>query len=227
MNHLKDVKIKDENKNKNSKECEKTMLQFFYSQNNIFKFVSKYFSIYELALFIKSRLTYIAKKNYINKTMYSKREIVFVELGANIGNELSYEHFCVVLESYKDKIFVVPCSSSKITKVYDKQSNLLKEYIIGKKDIDGFTKDTVLILNEAKWINKSRVLMFTKKKISQELYKEMYEKTFLLIFPSKEIQIKNLEKIIKEQKDKIFELEEKIEVFEKGKNLEIENKNNE
>ena len=101
--------------------------------------------------------------------MYSKREIVFVELGANIGNELSYEHFCVVLESYKDKIFVVPCSSSKITKVYDKQSNLLKEYIIGKKDMDGFTKDTVLILNEAKWINKSRVLMFTKKKISQEL----------------------------------------------------------
>ena len=74
-----------------------------------------------------------------------------------------------------------PCSSSKITKVYDKQSNLLKEYIIGKKDIDGFTKDTVLILNEAKWINKSRVLMFTKKKISQELYKEMYEKTFLLL----------------------------------------------
>ena len=44
-------------------------------------------------------------------------------------------------------------------------SDLLKEYIIGKKDIDGFTKDTVLILNEAKWINKSRVLMFTKKKI--------------------------------------------------------------
>ena len=55
----------------------------------------------------------------------------------------------------------------------------------------------------------------------------MYEKTFLLIFPSKEIQIKSLEKIIKEQKDKIFELEEKIEVFEKGKNLEIENKNKE
>jgi len=91
-----DLNLIDAEKNKKDK-VEKlinnhTLLgQFLLLQNNIFKFV-KNFTIYEFCLWIKFMNFYILRKNkfYINKI--NKGDIVYIELGTNIGNELSYIH---------------------------------------------------------------------------------------------------------------------------------------
>ena len=131
-----DLNLIDAEKNKKDK-VEKlinnhTLLgQFLLLQNNIFKFV-KNFTIYEFCLWIKYMNFYILRKNEFYKNKYKKGEIVYIELGANVGNELSYIHPCVILEENRDNIFVIPCSSSKVSKIYDKYGKMYKEYILAK-----------------------------------------------------------------------------------------------
>lgn len=214
--------IKSDKKNKNikSKENHKAMLQFFYSQNNIFKFISTDFSVYELTLWIKSKANYINKKTTKNTTNYFPKNILFVDLGENLGSELSYEHVCVVLKAEYEKLFVIPCSSSRVARATNpKTGTLFPEYLIGTT-ADGFTKETALLLNDAKWISKNRVISNTGYNISNSLFSAIYESVFSLLFPSKSnqiakleqiknenfIKIQNLNNIIKDQNDKIEKL---------------------
>lgn len=203
---LHQLKQDSNNKNIKSKENHKAMLQFFYSQNNIFKYIKANFYVYELALWIKSKTNYIERKNSKNTTNYSPRNILYIDLGHNIGSELSYEHVCIVIKAEYDKLFVVPCSSSRVNRAINpKTNNLFPEYILGETT-DGFSKKTVLLINEAKWLSKNRVISNTGKSISKTLFKTIYDETFNYIFKPKQRQIEVLEKIKNEQKNIINDL---------------------
>lgn len=219
---LKLLKSDFNNKKIKSKDNHKAMLQFFYSQNNIFKFIQK-FDVYELALWIKSRVNYIDRKNICSTNNYPEKSILFVDFGNNYFSELSYEHTCVVLKEGNQKIFVVPCSSSLFGKTTSKKTGLMYPHYIEVLSDDGeFSKNTALILNDAKWVSKNRVISNTGKKVNSKLFKEILDKTLSITFESKYKELINLEKIKIRQENDIEqirkELKTKDELIEKLKN---------
>jgi len=171
--------------------CQNTIDQLTNTLDNTDEFIRSEFTKFELLLWIESNEIYIKRKKtyFINK--YSLRDIILVDLGQNVGNELSYEHFAIVLKNSHDKLFVVPCSSSKIKKAYNpKTGNLYDEYLVG--DIaDGFSKKTVIMTRDAKWISKSRVLNNTGI-ISKLLFDQLYEKIFLDLFEPRNYLLKTI-----------------------------------
>jgi mRNA-degrading endonuclease toxin of MazEF toxin-antitoxin module len=183
--------------------------QFLLLQNNIFKFV-KNFTIYEFCLWIKYMNFYILRKNEFYKNKYKKGDIVYIELGTNIGNELSYIHPCVILEENRDNIFIIPCSSSKVSKIYDKKGNIYKEYILASKN-DGFTKDTVLLLNNIKWVSKTRIVN-TMGKVSKELLNKLYEESFKYNYSHQFYQLKKVEEKNIALEKELSELKEKYKI---------------
>lgn len=194
LNHLSSITKDSENKNRNAIDCPITMLQFFYLKKNIFYYIKKWFTLHELALWIKSFDTYLKKKRINSNHKYNKRDIVLVELGSNIGGDLSYQHPCVVIQNQYDKVFVVPCSSSKVSKAYDNSGKLHSEYVIAETS-DGFHKKTAIITNNAKWISKASIVKKYPYQVNPELFKEIYNTTFSQAFWEKKNQLDNLEKI--------------------------------
>lgn len=203
------------------KSC-KIILEFSYTLNNLFKFAKTQFNNYEMALWIKYNEIYIQRKKSYFSDGLTFRDIVWVDFGANIGNELSYEHLCVVVAEQKENVFVIPCSSSRIKKAYIKNTNILyPEYMIGEK-CDGFNKKTVLILNNAKWISKSRVIRKHGRKLSKTLYTDVYNKLFSMIFEPKQRELKtkvsiieNLNKGIEQYKFENAKLKDENEKLQK------------
>ncbi len=211
------------NKSLDAKQNEKVMTQFFYSQNNIYKFISKNFKVFELSLWVKSRVNYINRKTIANTTPFSKKEILNVDFGFNYGNELSYEHPCVVIEELRNKILVVPCSSSKFKHIYKEDGTIRKEYYPGEV-CDGFTKQTALLLSDCKWISKNRVVSKWNKSVTNDFFKKMYDSLFILMFETKNRQllsvVKKKEELDienKELKQNISQLKKNIEELEKEK----------
>lgn len=208
--HIEYVKKDKSSKSVPCNTCSETMLQFVYSQNNLFQIIKGNFKNYELALWVKANEFYIKRKKTFHSNRYYPREIIWVDLGSNVGNELSYEHPCVIIKNDFEKVFVVPCSSSKVNKAFDKNGNLYPEYLIG--DVThGFTTKTAIILNNAKWISKSRILKKHSKKMHKNLYNDMYEKLFGMIFESRQYTIKKLSSeldiVNKKFEDLILELD--------------------
>ena len=109
---------KNTNKNIKCEDSSETMFEFFKIQHNTFKQVKSDFSLHELSSWVTSKFNYLKQKKHKQNTFtYKKRQILLVDFGTNIRGEIAYNHPCVVLNSTKNKIFVAPCSSSRIKKV--------------------------------------------------------------------------------------------------------------
>lgn len=122
----------------------------------------------------------------------------------------SYPHPSIVLESTYEKIFVVPCSTGKLKNAYDCNGKLYPEYLEGKKS-EGFLQKTILILNDAKWISKSRVIRAFGRKVTPIFFQSLKDSTFALSFKSHNHEFKNLQNIINSQNSKIDEMKAEME----------------
>ena len=79
-------------------------------------------------------------------------------------NEMGYQHFGLVMAISNRKAFVIPLTSNPVTyqKAYDPVENPR-----GKKNlmriglVDGLRKDSVLFLNDCRFINTARVINIT------------------------------------------------------------------
>lgn len=221
--YLDSVRADKSNKEKMAKEDSETMLQLVYNQKNLFDYILDNFKLYELALWIKSSEFYIKRKSTFHTGKYKARDIIWVDLGTNAGNELSYEHPCIVLtDDGREKVFVVPCSSSKVKRAYDKNGNLYNEYMIAT-DKDGFTAPkTVVILNNARWISKSRILKKHTKQVDKLLFNEIYNRVFGMLFKSRQYTINKLEEKKLKLEDENNKLKEKIKELQEKYNIESE-----
>lgn len=84
-----------------------------------------------------------------------------VDLGLSYAPELSYGHPALVLEEWKNLMFIVPAtsSSSKLMQAYHPTDNPEGKWYYRKVGrVDGFAHDCVLIINNAKIISKSSIL---------------------------------------------------------------------
>ena len=176
--HLSEVTNEKNNKTRDAKTCDKTMLQFFYVKKNMFYHVKEKMKLFELGLWIKSMINYLNRKtDYAPpRPIYNKkRDIVYVDFGFAIGAELAYEHPCVVLSTLYDNLLVVPCSTGKLKLARDPQTGKLnKGYMIGTK-AENFDRETALLLYCGRWISRDRVMMDTKKRVPDGFFAEIQQ----------------------------------------------------
>lgn len=147
------------------------------------------------------------KNNIIN---YNCGQILLVDLGWNTyNNEFSFIHPVIVIKNTTSKIFVVPCTSCAVRK--NSKGKKLSGQIEGTV-ADGFKKNSVVKINEARYINKNRVIS-DMGSVTKEFYSKVYDELHNDLFESKSYEISILEKKYEDLKNKIEELEkEKINV---------------
>lgn len=152
---------------------------------------------YQTGLFIKSMDDWIDRKNNNNQpldrriTEINVGDIYMVDWNLSYSPELSYEHPCVIIEKMEDFLFVLPVSAQKqyIEIGYHPTNNIdgNKNYRI--VDItDGFNKQCVIHINQAKTISKTRILykmgqLSTDEDGYSKLYQEIKEEMISKYFP--------------------------------------------
>lgn len=157
---------------------EKLKKEFFTSFKN-YELKLSTESAYEIALWIESNEKHLSASKQNNFTKYRLGEIILVDLGwNNYDREFAYIHPAIVINETPTKIFIVPCSSGSPRK--DKKGNIYPEFEIGTSK-DGFEKDTVVMLYEAKYIDKNRVISRLGK-TSKQFFEKIYNKLFQQLF---------------------------------------------
>lgn len=131
------------------------------------KFINKleYMTEYESGLFVQSFDKWLDRKDVINKAennvSVAVGDICMVDWNINYNPELSYVHPCLIVEDVNNMIFAVPVSARQdiMEIAFHPVDN-----IDGNKNYrkvtayDGFLKDCVLFISEAKVISKSRII---------------------------------------------------------------------
>lgn len=221
LNHkfIEDV-LKEKHKNTPCIKSKELMCEYELVISQLDTLIKNKFKKHELAQWVNAINWYVTLKEENKIYDYKARSIVYVELGTNIGNELSYEHLAVVLKSGYHKAFIVPCSSSDKAKKRLKTRD--KDYILGTVAA-GFPRETVLYIKDARWISKTRI-KDTKRppKVELELFNELYNRVFEDIFQSKY-------KLIEKQDEKIQSLmndKDNLLSIMAGLNMEIESLTN-
>lgn len=166
-----------ETKSKNFLDNEYLKKEFFTSLKNYeFNLTKK--SSYEIALWIESNEKHLFASRNNNLKKYKLGDIVLVDLGWNIYNgEFSYIHPAIIIKQTPAKVFIVPCTSSN--KKYKKVKKY-PEYEIGNFK-DGFKKDSIVMLYEAKYVDKNRIISILGR-TSKEFFDKIYNKLFMQIF---------------------------------------------
>ena len=86
-------------------------------------------------------------------------DICYLEYGQAYKNEAGYQHFGLILTSWNQKLLVIPMTSNPTAA--KEAGNILENgrshlYYIGNQE--GLNKASTLFLNDAKFINSSRVI---------------------------------------------------------------------
>lgn len=173
------IKRNDEKfKNISFMQDEKLKKEFFTSLKNYeIKLTEQ--SAYEIALWIESNEKHLSASQQNNFTKYNLGEILLVDLGwNNYDREFAYIHPAIVIKETPTKIFIVPCSSGAPRK--DWNGNIYPEFEVGTT-ADGFQRNTVVMLYEAKYIDKNRVISILGK-TSNQFFDKIYNKLFEQIF---------------------------------------------
>lgn len=198
------------------------MFEFFKIQNNTFKFIKK-LTLYDLSSWIISKHSFLnkskSKKNYIS---YKRGTIILADFGVNFDGEISYNHPGVILNETSDKVLVAPCSTGRLRKAFKDPSDpttIYPQYLIGEIT-HGFSKKTVILLDDVRWISKNRILnsfnivdltLFRKLQDSfLKIFADIYTKKIETLTQLKDSQLKEIENL----KLKIEENEKIIKEFQ-------------
>lgn len=170
------------------------VIQLINSLANFFTYSERKINSYELALWITSMSHYVKKRGKSETRPYKEGQILNVDLGNNnYGHEFSFFHPCVVLLDKSSKLFVVPCTSQIKGDAH--------KYLIGDK-IDGFYKPTRLLIDEARFIDKTRVIS-SLGKVTNSFLKKVRNELFCFLFRGKSHYIEKLEGLLEQCKDEL------------------------
>ena len=88
-------------------------------------------------------------------------DVCYIDFGCAYIQEIGYQHFGLILSVCNSKAFVVPMIGNQIEyeKAYDEKDNPFgKKHLMKLEKLKGMNKNSVLILNDSKWINTSRII---------------------------------------------------------------------
>lgn len=147
-------------RNQPAKNTSDVLANYLYMMSNLNADVDSW-SASEMAMITNSLNRWQDRKTLLNRQQISVGDILMVDLGLCYAPELSYGHPALVLEEWKNLIFVIPAtsSSSKLAQAYHPTDNPNGKWYYRKVSIsDGFAHDCVLIINNAKIISKTAIL---------------------------------------------------------------------
>ncbi len=154
------IAIDSNYRNQPAKDTSDVLANYLYMMSNLNADVDDW-SASEMAMITNSLNRWQDKKTLLNRQQISVGDILMVDLGLCYAPELSYGHPAVVLEEWKNLMFIVPVtsSSSKLAQAYHPTDNPSGKWYYRKVGVsDGFSHDCVLIINNAKIISKSSIL---------------------------------------------------------------------
>ena len=147
-------------RNQPAKDTSDVLANYLYMMSNLNADVDSW-SASEMAMITNSLNRWQDRKTLVNRQQISVGDILMVDLGLCYAPELSYGHPTLVLEEWKNLMFVIPTtsSSSKLAQAYHPTDNPTGKWYYRKVGVsDGFAHDCVLIVNNAKIISKTTIL---------------------------------------------------------------------
>lgn len=104
-------------------------------------------------------------------------DVCYIDYGPMYRYEAGYQHFGIVLKLSHFKAFVVPLTSNMNT------HQLEKEHVFIVGAIEGLTKHSVCFLNDAKFINTSRIIdIYGHLSMQDQRFIHLRRKVFETIF---------------------------------------------
>lgn len=114
-------------------------------------------------------------------------DLAMIEFGQNFYNEAGFQHFGLVVSISVCKALVIPMTSNPNTcrKAYDPVENPRGKrnlFCIGK--VDGMDKESVLFLNDARYINTARVIrVMAHIDTDEKMFHEIVKRLKSIMFP--------------------------------------------
>lgn len=111
-----------------------------------------------------SEVNYQQRKNMLNTNETGVRikvgDICYIDFGKAYQHEVGFQHFGLVLQICRDKILVVPMTSNlkNIDEARSEDNPYGKEHLFKFPKVGVMNKDSVLFLNDIKFINPARVI---------------------------------------------------------------------
>ena len=111
-----------------------------------------------------SEKNYRKRKNKVSCEQLGIRirvgDICFIDFGMNYLNEAGFQHFGIIMKFCNSKAYVIPMSSNRFAyaHAYDENNPSGKRHLMRLEKQDGMNKNSVLFLNDAKWINTARII---------------------------------------------------------------------
>lgn len=87
-------------------------------------------------------------------------DICYIDFGEAYIYEIGFQHFGIIMTLFHNKAFVVPISGnhSAYVQAYGKDNPKGKRHLMRLGKIRGMNKESVLFINDAKWINTARII---------------------------------------------------------------------
>ncbi|MEG0329814.1 MAG: hypothetical protein RR624_05220, partial [Longicatena sp.] len=87
-------------------------------------------------------------------------DICYIDFGEAYINEIGYQHFGLIVSIFHNKVFVVPMSGNHnaYVQAYGKDNVEGKCHLMRLGKIKGMNKESVLFINDAKFINSARII---------------------------------------------------------------------
>lgn len=87
-------------------------------------------------------------------------DICYIDFGCAYVNEIGYQHFGLIIAIFHNKAFVVPMSGNQgaYANAYAKDNPGGKRHLMRLGKQKGMNKNSVLFINDAKWINTARII---------------------------------------------------------------------
>lgn len=87
-------------------------------------------------------------------------DICYIDFGEAYIHEIGYQHFGIIVSIFHNKAFVVPMSGnhSAYVQAYGKDNPSGKRHLMRLGRMKGMNKESVLFINDAKFINTARII---------------------------------------------------------------------
>ena len=128
-----------------------------------------------------SEANYLLRNQYKSCDQFGVRikegDICYIDFGQAYLNEAGFQHFGLITNITNGKVFVIPMTSNTNTYNQAYDENYLpngKKHLMQIGLINGLNKESVLFLNDCKYINSARIIdVKANIDTSSELYKNI------------------------------------------------------
>ena len=106
-------------------------------------------------------------------------DICYIDFGEAYIAEIGYQHFGLIITIFHNKAFVVPMSGNHTAylQAYSKENPKGKRHLMRLGKIKGMNKESVLFINDAKWINTARIIdVKAHLRRDSELFREIKDR---------------------------------------------------